>query len=263
MAGDPKLTRHYDVSMYDPLIAEYTGECDFHNFGYWEADTASYPEATARLMERLLALVPARPERVLDVACGKGATTLHLLRRYRSAKVFGINISQKQLETARLNAPDATFACMDATELRFDDETFDLVICVEAAFHFDTREKFLREARRVLRRGGWLVLSDALVTREAERRRLGRVEENYVADLDGYGRLLRAAGFLDVRVIDGTEPCWKGHFRSLVRFSHEKLLQGEIGVDELERFMKPTYERVPDLTYYLLASGRKPDEPKD
>jgi hypothetical protein len=34
-------------------------------------------------------------------------------------------------------------------------------------------------------------------------------------------------------------------------------------VDELERFMKPTYERVPDLTYYLLASGRKPGAPKD
>ena len=40
---------------------------------------------------------------------------------------------------------------MDATELDFRDNSFDSIICVEAAFHFDTREKFVREAYRVLK----------------------------------------------------------------------------------------------------------------
>jgi hypothetical protein len=52
-------------------------------------------------------------------------------------------------------------------ELNFPDNSFNSVICVEAALHFNTREKFLREAWRVdLERICGIKFDDTLLNHE-------------------------------------------------------------------------------------------------
>ena len=48
----------------------------------------------------------------------------------------------------------------DACQLPFEDNTFDRVLAVECIFHFPSRERFLAEAARVLKPGGYLAVSD-------------------------------------------------------------------------------------------------------
>ncbi len=153
--------------------------------------------------------------------------------------------------------PDCNFLQMDATSLGFAESTFASVVCVEAAFYFRSREAFLREVHRVLKPGGWLVLTDTLVTEEAARRRIGRTTANQLEDPPAYRTALASAGFGKVSVVDATKQCWKGLYWWTVRFIHAKLLAREIKRAELQRFMEPTYQRVPDLTYYLLAAAQR------
>jgi ubiquinone/menaquinone biosynthesis C-methylase UbiE len=248
----------YDRTIYSAIFESYYDHSDWANFGWWEEETRSQREACDNLMERLIGFLPGRCSSLLDVACGKGATTRTLEERFGPGAVVGVNVSARQLKTSRRNAPAAAFALMDAAALAFAPASFEAVVCVEAAFHFTTREDFLREAFRVLRPGGTLVLSDILMNLEAERRRDLRSASNYVSGPGAYADLLRGAGSADVQVIDATEPCWRRYYWHGVRYFHERYLRREIDLLSLKTFLEAGYRRVYDIEHYILAAARRP-----
>ncbi|MEM7199494.1 MAG: methyltransferase domain-containing protein [Planctomycetota bacterium] len=248
---------HYDELLYSDIVAEYCGGGDFANFGYREADDVSARAASEGLVDQLVGMLSSREGTILDVACGKGATTRRLLQHYQPEQITAINISAKQLGTARDNAAGCGFAVMDAVELGFPSASFDNVICVEAAFHFKTRERFFGEVLRVLKPGGQLVLSDVLMAPGAESRRPTFQEENYLPNLTAYEERALAAGFTEAVTRDVTLESWQRHFWGMVRFGHQKLLARELDAEGLRSFLARTYDMARDLEVYLLASMRK------
>ena len=63
--------------MFSPEIDRLN---EFANYGYWDENTRTEVEACENLIEKLLAFVPEKQGTILDVPCGKGATTRHLLK---------------------------------------------------------------------------------------------------------------------------------------------------------------------------------------
>jgi SAM-dependent methyltransferase len=93
-------------------------------------------------------------ERALDVGCGTGHSTVALLPLARA--VVGLDSSRFMLAQAG-GDPAIEYRCGYAEALPFARGSFDL-LTVCSAYHWFDQEKFLHEAARVLRSGGWLVL---------------------------------------------------------------------------------------------------------
>ncbi|MGB3476382.1 MAG: class I SAM-dependent methyltransferase [Mycobacterium sp.] len=165
---------YFDLVMGDSQNCGELGQLwgDQVHWGYWEnpavADgtQADYIAAMAQMNGLLLdAGKVADGQTLLDVGCGFGGTIRQVNARYSAMGLTGLNIDPRQLAAAEAQSTPAgdnsiSWVEADACQLPFADNSFDRVLAVECIFHFPSRERFIAEAARVLRPGGYLAVSD-------------------------------------------------------------------------------------------------------
>jgi ubiquinone/menaquinone biosynthesis C-methylase UbiE len=103
-----------------------------------------------------------KPERVLDAGCGAGDYALFMAEQWPQARVCAVDVDNAQIlknrETiSRMKMANIEFARQDITSLA-DDETYDLITCIDALEHIEDQTTVLRNFRRALKRGGALYL---------------------------------------------------------------------------------------------------------
>lgn len=169
----PRLPAYFDML----IAARRAGHVGRHvHLGYWDDPPplsvpvlpGEFEAAQARLTARMIRLAPLRSgENVLDIACGFGGLMAEIDARLDGMRLTGLNIDRRQLALCRgaVTGPGNTLGLVagDACSLPFPSGCFDHAFCVEAMFHFDSRQRFLAEAARVLRLGGTLTVSDILL----------------------------------------------------------------------------------------------------
>ena len=110
---------------------------------------------------------------VLEIGCGAGGCALHFATTL-GCRVTGIDVNANGIRAAERAAgiqqlaERARFLVHNAAEsLPFPDEIFDAAYSNDAFCHIPNRPRLLRECRRVLKLGGRLLFSDALVVKGA------------------------------------------------------------------------------------------------
>ncbi|XXX82542.1 methyltransferase domain-containing protein [Sorangium sp. So ce134] len=260
----------------NPVVAAVFGR--HVHWGYWpdprvaDGSVTDFVTAAERLCVRVCDAGGARDgQRILDVGCGFGGTLMSLNERLSSVELVGLNIDPRQLERARRevqarpgNRVDLQEG--DACRMPFPDAWFDVVLAVECAFHFESRARFLAEARRVLRPGGRLALCDfvpapVMAPFVAPSKRLLRVylerfsgQSDFSATLDRYRALGREAGLSPVHEEDitrGTLPTYPVVRRVL------RELDRQVGVAVAGAAAMELASRLGLLRYVVLAFERR------
>jgi len=101
---------------------------------------------------------PFENKEILELGCALGGVAAFMsnCKRY-----IGTDISEKAVEIANKNlaADNISFQMMDALNIKFDDNSFDIVLAREVIEHLPDIDKCFREVYRVLRPGGILILT--------------------------------------------------------------------------------------------------------
>jgi ubiquinone/menaquinone biosynthesis C-methylase UbiE len=206
------------------------------NVGYWEdRDTfgppnlpgngGDYGKACRTLLNMLLRCARLSPgDALLEVGFGQAVSTFIIAAHYQNLKIAAIDLTPEHVITAKAKLTQGaliSFHLDSATEMKtVSDASQNVVLGLECAFHFDSREKFLGQVLRVLKPGGRIVLADIILSKgtkalrnasdwvpackdfsETLSKSMGVPACNHV-DVDGYKALLEELGFTEILVED-------------------------------------------------------------
>ncbi|MCC6873464.1 MAG: class I SAM-dependent methyltransferase [Sandaracinaceae bacterium] len=159
----------------------------------------------------------AKGKRLLDVACGTGRTLAQIHEAHPELKLYGLDLSPYYLQQARqtlADVPDVSLVAENAEHMPFAGELFDVVTSTYL-FHElprNARRNVVRDAARVLSRGGLFVIEDSGQLAESEE--IGVFLERFPVDFhepfyadylrDDLRAMLESEGF----EVEEVEPCF-------------------------------------------------------
>lgn len=212
---------YYDYTIPFYKIFWHKGTNALH-YGLWNRETKNLQEALLNSNKVLSDIANIKEQdTILDAGSGVGGSSLWLAKN-KGSNVTGITISEKQKEKAvkyalRENLQDKTnFLVRDFLDTGFPDNHFTVVWAIESVCHAKDKSDFLKEAYRVLKPGGRLIVADGFLRRSpgANEQQLykdflkGFALDNLVT-IDGFSTDMNKVGFSSIQVLNKTKEIEK------------------------------------------------------
>lgn len=159
------IISYYDHCQVDYALVWQLDEALCMHYGYWEDDVPHHRAAVQRMNKEVAKAAGLHSGmHVLDAGCGVGGPSIYIAGQ--GCTVEAITLSDKQVETGRRNAARLGlgdrihFSKQNYLSTSFPDATFDVVWAIESVCYAWDKADFTREAYRVLKPGGTLVVAD-------------------------------------------------------------------------------------------------------
>ncbi|MCA9042090.1 MAG: methyltransferase domain-containing protein, partial [Planctomycetaceae bacterium] len=101
----------------------------------------------------------SEPMKILDLGCGEGHITQLILDEFPSSEMTGLDYSLTAIKYAHQHFPKIDFCVGDAYEGPYAEEYFDVVVCNNLWEHVPDPLQLLREMKKFLKPGGYIIMS--------------------------------------------------------------------------------------------------------
>lgn len=162
----PTVEKYYDKTRFDYRYVWNSRNTYSIHFGYYDDENTHHVAAVANMNRVLANKVGIKSgEKVLDAGCGVGGSCIWLAQNKSCASV-GVSLVESQLKDAQKNieklalSDKISFLKADFTNIPLLDECFDVVWAIESQCHAVQKIDFYKEAFRLLKKGGRLVVAD-------------------------------------------------------------------------------------------------------
>ena len=262
--NEPAIVRkknESDKEEFERHIHTFYGHSGFRHVGIWSVSINDARVACENLMGEILAFIPVKTGRILDVSAHLGASTQRLLKHYPPQAVTGITREEKMLNACRETAPGVSFLCGKVSRLNLPDAFYDTVIMAQGFFGLEARQRLFPAIFRLLRPGGYVVGFDVLYEAQEAMtgRRKGIDDGAPIHNIDEYRAVFQAAGFSDARFFDVTENCFNGFRTHMERYFQLKTIAGDINEEMLGKIKKYFKVDKPAPARCFFVLGRKPE----
>ena len=192
--------------------------------GYWR-DTNNYGQACSELAGMLAdKACLSNQDKVLDIGFSSYDQLLVWLDYYQVESLTALAATEQLLAGAQDQCDHFEQLKLERgseQELaKLEAESFDKLLALDCAYHFDDKSAFFTNARRVIRKGGSLTLTDMVMSRpfrdRMEQRMVHLLARSCGISVKGlvvqqkYQSLLNDAGFDDVEVFDISQDVLSG-----------------------------------------------------
>lgn len=200
--------------------------------------------------------------RILDLGCGMGSTMRHALNHHKKVIAYGVTLSDFQVEhgNSLLNGLNGIILKENYNNTTFRSESFDSALAIESLCHSGHDRTSIKEAYRILKPEGKLVIADAFLKKERENLcRGGTYAYSRLCDhwslekletIDKMKQHLESVGFSQVIIEDAS-------FRVAPSVLHVPFAIAGFILKKLLRFKSIKRESLHNLkgSFYALLSG--------
>ncbi|WP_033959252.1 methyltransferase domain-containing protein [Psychroserpens jangbogonensis] len=217
----PEINRIEMIDFYNEATEDYEfWSKDFNmHFGYFSPFKTNIfkrdsmlNEMNNQVMKRLQ--IDSQKHRLVDLGCGMGATMRHALKQFKNLIAYGVTLSEFQLKQGNelLKGKNGIILKENYNDTTFQSNSFDSAVAIESFCHSGHDKKSIKEAFRVLKPKGKLVIADAFLKKEVSQLCYGshfayhRLCDHWslekLEQIHNYEQELKQVGFSNVKIED-------------------------------------------------------------